>query len=132
MHVPTTVPRKPILLLAGALFAFGLNAATRTDRYALILADPPLAELAGSREQLESEAMAQPRARIENIQTNLKAELERRNVPTIGSTKVVLNAIYVIASESELPALRSLPGVVRVEKMRVLKRHLNRALPLMN
>jgi len=131
MHVLTTVP-KPIFLLAGALFALELSAATRTDRYALILADPPLAELAGSREQLESEAMAQPRARIESIQTSLKAELERRNVPTIGSTKVVLNAIYVIASESELPALRSLPGVVRVEKMRVLKRHLNRALPLMN
>jgi len=98
----------------------------------LILADPPLATLVASREQLESEAMAQPRARIENIQASLKAELERRNVLTIGSTKVVLNAIYVIASESELPALRALPGVVRVEKMRALKRHLNRALSLMN
>src|SRR6266853_1605181 len=131
MHVPPTVPRKPILLLA-ALFALELSAATRTDRYALILADPPLAALAESREQLESVAMAQPRARIENIQSGLKAELERRNVLTIGSTKTVLNAIYVIAPESELDALRSLPGVVRVEKMRVLKRHLNRALPLMN
>jgi uncharacterized protein (TIGR03437 family) len=98
----------------------------------LILADPPLAAMASSREQLESAAMAQPRTRIENVQNNLKAELERRKVLTIGSTKIILNAIYVIASESELPALRSLPGVVRVEKMRVLKRHLNRALPLMN
>src|SRR5713226_7306776 len=131
MHVPPTVPRKPILLLA-ALFALELSAATRTDRYALILADPPLAALAGSREQLESVAMAQPRARIETVQASLKAELDRRNVLTIGSTKVVLNAIYVIAPESELPALRSLPGVLRVEKMRALKRHLNRALPLMN
>src|SRR6267154_1743049 len=112
MHVSPTVPRKPILLLA-TLFALELSAATRTDRYALILADPPLATLAGSREQLES-------------------ELDRRNVLTIGSTKVVLNAIYVIAPESELPTLRSLPGVLRVEKMRALKRHLNRALPLMN
>src|SRR5229473_623222 len=131
MHVSPTVPRKPILLLA-ALFALELSAATRTDRYALILADPPLATLAGSREQLESEAMEQPRARIDTIQANLKAELEHRNVLTIGSTKVVLNAIYVIAPDSELPALRSLPGVLRVEKMRALKRHLNRALPLMN
>src|SRR5258708_8830592 len=117
MRVPSTVPRKPIFLLAGALIVVGLSAATRTDRYALILADPPLAALAGSREQLESEAMAQPRARIEGIQTSLKAELERRNVLAIGSTKIILNAIYVIAPESELPALRSLPGVVRVEQM---------------
>ena len=80
MHVLPIVPRKPILLLAGALFVLELSAATRTDRYALILADPPLAELAGSREQLESEAMAQPRARIESIQTNLKAELEIRHL----------------------------------------------------
>ena len=106
MHVPPTVPRKPILLLA-TLFALELSAATRTDRYALILADPPLATLAGSREQLESDAMAQPRARIEAGQTNLKAELERRNVLTIGSTKIVLNAIYVIAPESELPDRKS-------------------------
>ncbi len=56
MHVSPTGPRKPILLLA-ALFALELSAATRTDRYALILADPPLATLAGSREQLESEAI---------------------------------------------------------------------------
>jgi minor extracellular serine protease Vpr len=132
MHVPSAVPRKPILLLGSALFAFGLSAGTRTDRYALILADPPLAAVAASRAQLESEAIAQPRARIENMQTSLKAELDRLNVLTIGSTKVVLNAIYVIAPESELAVLRSLPGVVRVEKMRVLKRHLNRALPLMN
>src|SRR5882757_2717901 len=132
MHVLSTVPRTPIFLITSAFFALGLSAASRTDRYALILADPPLAALAGSREQLESDAMAQPRARIEAVQANLKTELERRNVLTIGSTKVVLNAIYVIAPESELPALRSLPGVVRVEKMRPLKRHLNRALPLMN
>jgi len=126
------VPRKPILLIAAALFVLGLSAATRTDRYALILADPPLAAVAGSRAELESGEMAQPRARIESMQTNLKAELERRDVLTIGSTKVVLNAIYVIASENELPALRSLPGVVRIEKMQALKRHLNRALPLLN
>src|SRR5260370_25924062 len=132
MHVPPIVPRTPILLLASVLFALVLSAATRTDRYALILADPPLATLAGSREQLESDAMAQPRARIEAGQTSLKAELERRNVLAMGSTKIILNAIYVIAPESELPALRSLPGVVRVEKMHPLKRHLNRALPLMN
>ena len=83
MHVPPIVPRKPIHLIAASLFAFALSAATRTDRYALILADPPLAELAGSRAELESGAMAQPRARIESMQTNLKAELERRDVLTI-------------------------------------------------
>ncbi len=132
MHVPSTVPRTPIFLITSAFFALGLSAATRADRYALILADPPLAAVAGSRAELESPAMAQPRSRIESVQSSLKAELESRHVTTIGSTKVVLNAIYVIASESELPALRSLPGVVRVEKMRVLKRHLNRALSLMN
>jgi minor extracellular serine protease Vpr len=131
MPVLLTVPRKPILL-ASALIALGLNAASPADRYALILADPPLAALAVSREQLDSEAMAQPRARIERIQTDLKAELGHRNLTVIGSTKIVLNAIYLIAPESELPALRSLPGVVRVEKMHALKRHLNRALPLMN
>src|SRR2546429_4704339 len=131
MHVPPTVTRKPILLIAGAFFALGLSAAARTDRYALILADPPLAEVAVSRAELESQAMAQPRSRIESTQRSLKAELESRNITMIGSTQVVLNAIYVIASENELPALRSLPGVVRVEKMRVLKLHLNRALPLL-
>ena len=122
-----------ILLLLPFLASFvRLTAATRNDRYALILADAPLASLVSSHTQLASTALTEPRARIDTVQDRLKAELAQRHFLVIGSTKVLLNAIYVIAPQDQLAELRALPGVVRVEKMRPLKMRLNRALDLMN
>ncbi len=138
--MPETVPCKrtshPAVLTrtAGSFLVFVtvLAAASRADRYALILSDPPLATLAATQTDPRSAALAEPKARIETVQSGLKVELQRRNLFVIGSTKVLLNAIYVLASPEQAAALRSLPGIARVEKLRPLKLQLNRALGLMN
>jgi uncharacterized protein (TIGR03437 family) len=109
-----------------------LAAGSRADRYAIILSDSPLAALVSSPSDSQSAAFAEPQSRIEAAQSSLKTELARRNVKVIASTKILLNAIYVLASPEQATALRALPGVVRVEKLRPLKPHLNRALALMN
>lgn len=129
---PLTVPCHQKTLFLLGLCACWLSGATRADRYALILSGPPLAAAAASREQLRSPAMASPRARIENAQARVKAELDSRGVAVTGSTQILLNAVYVVAGDDQVAALQNLPGVQRVVKMRQFRPNLNRALDLMN
>jgi minor extracellular serine protease Vpr len=119
-------------LIAVCLTFAGLSAATRGDRYALILSDPPLARLVASRDELKSTALTAPRARIDAAQRRLRASLEPLGIAVLGSMETLTNAVFVQASEDQLATLRALPGVARVEKMRPIKPLLNRALGLMN
>ena len=126
------VQRIPVILTLLTACVLHLSAATRADRYALILSDPPLATVAHTRADLQSTTLSASQTRLDARQNRLKTELQLRDIPVIGSTQILLNAIYVLASSDLVPGLRELPGVLRVEKMRALKPHLNRALGLMN
>ncbi|MGD0296137.1 MAG: S8 family serine peptidase [Bryobacteraceae bacterium] len=96
---------RPFLLLA--LMAVPMLAQTR---YALILNDPPL----------------------ETSRHALRNELARRNISVTGSTKILLNAIYVAAPKERLDELKSLPGVKGVVALHWRRLNLNRATQLIN
>src|SRR5580704_16871171 len=96
---------RPFLLLA--LVALPVLAQTH---YALILNDPPL----------ETHRLA------------LRSELARRGISINGSTKILLNAIYVAAPKERLDELKALPGVKGVVALRWRRLNLNRATQLIN
>lgn len=113
------------LLLASVLCA---AAAQRTsDRYALILTDPPLTRPLSRAPQLASRAR-----QIGQSQAALRATLAARNVTITGSVSTVLNAVFVSASPDRVAELQSLPGVAAVVPLRRYRVRLNRAVPLMN
>ena len=98
-----------VLVLATAL---PVHAETR--RYALILADPPVAERFHSAEERSSEAGREYRSRIEKTQAELRAELERRQIRVTGATQVLTNSVFVAAPRERERELRALPGVKTV------------------
>lgn len=96
---------RPVWMIA--LAALPLLAQTR---YALILNDPPI--------ELRRQA--------------LRSELARRNISITGSTKILLNAVYVTAPKERLDELKTLPGVKGVVALRWRRLNLNRATQLVN
>ena len=96
---------RPVLLIA--LVVVPMLAQTR---YALILNDPP----------------------IETRHQALRSELARRNISITGSTKILLNAVYVTAPKERLDELKTLPGVKGVVALRWRRLNLNRATQLVN
>src|SRR5437867_3294722 len=100
------------LLPLAALLSAALHAQTRSQEYALVLADP-----AGS-----------PKARL--AQGRVRTELARRGLAVTGSLETLANVVFVRVAKSEAGALQGLPGVVRVQYLPPMKCHLDRALDL--
>ncbi len=96
---------RPVWLVA--LVAVPMLAQTR---YALILNDPP----------------------VETRRQAVRAELAHRNISITGSTKILLNAVFVTAPKERLDELKSLPGVKGVVALRWRRLNLNRATQLVN
>src|SRR5437867_8593282 len=91
-----------VVLLAAVTFAHNVRAAAASQRYALILTDPPAAEFSASHKD-DSKAAAEYRRKIDTAQASLKQELERRKFKVTGSTQTVLNALFVLATEDQVP-----------------------------
>jgi minor extracellular serine protease Vpr len=105
-----------LLILCGVLAA--QNA--RLGEYALILSDPPLAHRPSSTYSLR---VAQQR---------VTDELARRKIDITGSSRMLVNAVFVRTTEAPVAELRAISGVTRVEYMPPVHRKLDRALPLVN
>ncbi|MCW5979015.1 MAG: S8 family serine peptidase [Bryobacteraceae bacterium] len=116
-----------LLLLVGS--AYG---ASRLDRFVLFLDDPPLAATAETGKEGARLAAGDRRQRIEASHGILKQALAQRKIQVIGESRTLLNAVYVFAPGMTEGDLRGLPGVVRVQRSRPLRRQMNRALDLVN
>ncbi len=128
-------PRFLLLLavLAALLASAGPAAAQgRLDRFALILEQPPLAGKLARAPDGRRLAAAADRARIEAGQQALRTALSEKGIGVVGATQIVLNAVYVAAPGAKESDLAALPGVARVVRMRPWRRHMNRALDLVN
>ena len=107
-------------------------ASSRKDRFALFLTDPPLAVAAQTRKDGAKFASEDHLHRIQASQQTLRQALAERKIRVISATQTLLNAVYIQAPGANEVELRNLPGVVRVVRMRPLRRHMNRALDLVN
>jgi len=114
----------------GGIFTLGLilmaAAQAPTERYAVVLTEPPVAEFAASHKNASAADIENQRQKIRTAQTSLRRKLERRGFAVTGSVENVLNAVFVLAPPDRIPELRALPGVKSVVKMRN-KRLLGRA-----
>ena len=111
-------------------FLIPLPLAAQRGEYALVLAEPPLARQLSSRQQLRTAEARVPLARIQAAQGSLQAALAERGIRVTGSAQVLVNAVFVRASREQAEALRSLPGVARIEYLPPIRRHLDRAAEL--
>ena len=103
----------------------------RVERYALVLADAPLAQL-HSRQELKSFAAAGHRQTIESAQASLRGEVQRRGMVVTGAVQNVLNVVFVQAPKERLAELQSLPGVQAVVRLHRVKPLLDAAVQLVN
>lgn len=113
-------------MLVGQLAA----AQGRLDRFALLLDEPPLAARLVQAADGRRAANADEQRRIEARQQALRAALSERGFTVLGATQVLLNAVYVAAPGASEEQLRSIPGVARVQRLRPVRRHMNRGLEL--
>ncbi|MFN9084297.1 MAG: S8 family serine peptidase, partial [Acidobacteriota bacterium] len=92
-----------MLLAAGA-------AAFAGERYAVVLEESPLA------------VVRTGRTRVLEAQNGVRRNFSRVRVREIGTTETLVNAMFVEATEEQADALRQLPGVKYVQRLRRYKR----------
>ena len=95
-----------IVYIAGSSAGF---AEIATNRYALVLEDPPVASQFQSREAVQSAAGRSYHQQIQARQRAIRTELATRNIQVTGSVDTLQNAIFVVAtprprSRTEEPA----------------------------
>ncbi|MBI3680174.1 MAG: S8 family serine peptidase [Acidobacteria bacterium] len=94
----------------------------RLERYAIVLDAAPLAEQNDIHKDVQ----------IRAAQQTLRAAVEQRGGRVINSTRLLVNALYVLATEEQAAELARLDGVRAVEPMRRLRLSLNKAAELVN
>ncbi len=105
-----------------------LAAAQGLQRYAIVLTDPPVAEVLTTR----SDPATQHRRKLAAAHATLRATLDQRKIHITGSVQTLANALFVEATPADLAALRALPGVKYVQPLQRLHRAMDKALPLVN
>jgi uncharacterized protein (TIGR03437 family) len=108
------------------------RAATALNRYAVFLADEPLATHFSSRTEMQSAGAAAWSTRIQTAQNSVRAGLASRNIRVTGSVNTLLNAIFVAANPSDVAAIKAIPGVVDVVKLGHSRMLLNRATTILD
>ena len=99
------------------------------NRYALILTDPPAATSVARR---NASTMAAARARVRGTHAGVKAALRARGLRVTAETDTLLNAIFLVANDTQAATLDSIPGVDGVVPMRWIHRNLDHAEQLTN
>jgi uncharacterized protein (TIGR03437 family) len=117
-------------LLAAAALCFGQS--RRPDEYALVLADPPVARTSHSRAELSGFEAQSRLLRVRAAQSPVLAELRRRHVAVSGAAQILVNAVFVTTDQATALALRTIPGVSRVQRLPPVHRDLNAATGLIN
>jgi hypothetical protein len=104
------------------IFTLGLMlmsaAQAPTERYAVVLNEPPLAEFSASHKNASAADITNQREKIRMAQASLRHELEHRGFAVTGSVQNVLNAVFVLTPPDRVAELRTMPGVKSVVKMR--------------
>lgn len=122
------------ILLRASLFALLLSTAFAqpSGQYALFLKEPPVSARFAGHEAMRSTAAESYRQQVVRAQESLRQAATARGITVTGSAEVVLNAVFVAATADRLAELQSLPGVLGVVAMRLVRPALNSATTLQN
>lgn len=96
-------------------------ASSRYDRYAVILADAPVAAYATSAKDLPS-AVSRHLGRLEAAHTSLRQRLATQQIEVTGDIRTLANIIFVRATPEQAARLATLPGISRVERLLPIRR----------
>ena len=129
LHVRPTVKSLLVLLLTAASV---VSAASRAERYAVILNGPPLADELSRSKSPAAAAVIDRRARMAAQHSSIKTAVKQAGARVTGSNQLLVNAVFVEATPEQAAHLQRAPGVALVEKLSPMKMHLNRALDLTN
>lgn len=99
----------------------------RGSRYAVLLADAPVAKVAKGRAGLKTAAVQAHQARVGAAHDQLKARIRERGIPITGEARMLTNAIFVAATREQAQALRGMPGVAGVVELPYIRRKLQKA-----
>ncbi|MBY0503632.1 MAG: S8 family serine peptidase [Bryobacteraceae bacterium] len=110
----------------------GLRGHGDLARYAVVLQDAPVAVQHPGRVASATAEAKVTRTRLAASQQNLSARIEKLGGRVMSSEQDLVNAIFILASPAQAEAMRALPGVQRVERLRPMKLLANRALDLVN
>ncbi len=91
------------------LLALG-TAVLAQERYAVVLEEAPVA------------VARTGRARVLESQNGMRRNFSRMKVREMGTTQTLVNAVFIEASEEQAQAMRSMPGVKYVQRLRKYKR----------
>ncbi|MGA2741793.1 MAG: S8 family serine peptidase [Bryobacteraceae bacterium] len=106
--------------LAYAPAAFG--ATPPSNRWLVILNEPPAAQRFPGKFRT-TRATAEPyRQHLRSVQTGLRSQIEGQHVRVTGGIQHLMNGLFVVASPTQAAALRNLPGVKSVVPMRWYRR----------
>lgn len=105
-----------------ALISSAALAQSRLDRWAAILDKAPVAEKVTHRNQLISKAAIATRSAVEADQSRIRQTLESEKIPVLGSSQLLLNAVYFAGSVNDAEKVKQLPGVKRVIRLQAYKR----------
>jgi minor extracellular serine protease Vpr len=114
------------------LIAVSAFSQTPAGRYAVFLADQPLAARYTSRAEMQSAQANSYRQQIEAAQRTVRNELATKNIQVTGSVSTLLNAVFVMAPAGRISELAAIPGVTGVVPLHRRQLLLNRATTLMN
>ncbi|MBI3696756.1 MAG: S8 family serine peptidase [Acidobacteria bacterium] len=123
----------------GLALAAALLGRERIETYAVVLTEPPVGRrlskplktpvVRARAEEAEIVALAET---VAETQRPIRAAIEQMGLPVTGSTRHVLNAVFVEATPEQARRLRSLAGVRGVVRMVRYKPLLNAAADLIN
>jgi minor extracellular serine protease Vpr len=123
--------RNKLLIIAAAV-APAIFAQSPSNRYALILEDPPVTQQFATLEAAQSVDGRSYRQQVEAKQQSLREVLASRHITVTGSVTMLTNAIFVAVPKERVDELKSLPGVKGVIPLRRHHLDLNRATGLLN
>ncbi len=117
-----------VLLLTGA--AFGQTRGPLAE-YALVLEDPPVAQVISSRSAITGKQAQAHTAKLRAAQAAVVAALGKRRVRVSATSQLLVNAVFVrVAGADAAAALKDLPGVKYVQFLPRTKPSLNAAINL--
>jgi hypothetical protein len=103
-----------------------------SNRFAVVLEDPPVSRFYPARETMFSPAAAAYRQQIRAAHAALRGEIASLGLSVTGEADTLLNAVFVAAPKERMAELAGLPGVAAVVPLRYYKLDLNRAVTLVN
>lgn len=103
-----------------------------SNRYALVLEDPPVSRFYQSRAMRSSSTASAYRQRIQAAHRALRAQAVSRGFHVTGEASTLLNAVFVSAPRERIAELAAIPGVAGVVPLRSYKLDLNQAVKLVD